>query len=47
MFKMYAAKVVSILGGLRDNGELELVRDGYERGLSPKDCANYICNNRL
>jgi len=46
MFTLFLTKVKAILGGLRDNSELELVRSCYDKGLSVTATKQVVINNR-
>jgi len=46
MQKLYINKVLSILGGLRGESELEMIKDCFSRNLSPDRAAQVVINNR-
>ncbi len=46
MQKLYINKVLDILGGLRGESELEMIKDCFSRNLSPDRAAQVVINNR-
>lgn len=46
MQKLYISKVMNILGGLRGESELEIIKDCFSRNLSPDRAAQVVINNR-
>lgn len=46
MQKLYINKVLAILGGLRGESELDIIKDCFSRNLSPDNAAQVVINNR-
>ena len=46
MYALYNARVLAILGGFRNSGELAICEKCYYQHLSPEQAVQVILNNR-